>query len=77
VRLTCRLTRWNVEVKSEAEFDAERGGEDVEGEEDGKALLLSEDEGQLLDGQKENSVVAEADGEEDTSSASEARPTEK
>jgi N utilization substance protein A len=28
VRLTCRLTRWNVDVKSEAEFDQESKGEE-------------------------------------------------
>ena len=41
VRLTCRLTRWNVEVKSESDFDKERVGEGVDGKA-GESVLPSE-----------------------------------
>ena len=46
VRLTCRLTRWSVEVKSETEFDQESNGEEklTEGEEGTLDEGLSVDE---------------------------------
>ena len=39
VRLTCRLTRWNVEVKSESEFDNEQGGVNNMDSDAGDAVL--------------------------------------
>jgi transcription termination/antitermination protein NusA len=42
VRLTCRLTRWNVEVKSESDFDNERVGEGGGNSKTGESVLGSE-----------------------------------
>jgi N utilization substance protein A len=44
VRLTCRLTRWNVEVKSESEFDNEQSGSNnVDGEAGDSVLSVAEE----------------------------------
>lgn len=70
VRLTCRLTRWNVEVKSETEFAAETG-QVVEGSEEGSSEenageSLLEGDAPLAPEAPESSEPAPLESSEDT-----------
>jgi N utilization substance protein A len=72
VRLTCRLTRWNVEVKSETEFEAERVDEGVEGNSEESALAPAEVGDQVLGETSDaSSAVTKTDAGEPSAASSE------
>jgi|SaaInlStandDraft_1057018.scaffolds.fasta_scaffold14642_2 transcription termination/antitermination protein NusA len=59
VRLTCRLTRWNVEVKSETEFESDENGDSPEEGEEKEGVEVSSDAEAVAPVDGDNSVAPE------------------